>query len=70
MSKLQEVIRGIAEKLEINAIFGINPSDLFFGHLGVKVLADFVSDGMIMLDIQPLFGFLKKLFGRRLSYMG
>ena len=62
MSKLQEVIRGIAEKLEINAIFGINPSDLFFGQLGVKVLDDIVSDGMIMLDIQPLFGFLEKLF--------
>ena len=54
---MHEIIRGIAKKLEIHAIFGVNPSDLFFGQLGVKVLDDFVGDGMVMLDIQPAFAF-------------
>ena len=58
LSKLQEIIRIISKKLEINAIFGVNASDLLLGQLGIKVLDDFVGDGMIMLDFQPIFAFL------------
>ena len=69
-AKLNEIVRTVAKKLKIYAIFFVDATNFFFGQLAVEMLVDFfLGNHAVSFDIQPFFGsfFVSQYFNKNLG---
>ena len=70
LTKLKEIVRGVAKKLKIYTIFFVDAPDFFFGQLAVEMFDNFfLRNHAGTFDIQPFFGsfFVSQYFNKDLE---